>query len=39
LAAVKQMAADGWWWRDANLTNKAIKRRLLKEMWSHWKSN
>jgi hypothetical protein len=26
------MQRDGWWWIDAHLTNKAIKRRVLKEM-------
>jgi hypothetical protein len=26
------MHADGWWWRDASLTNKAIKRQILREM-------
>jgi len=32
LAATAQMAADGWWWSDAALTNKAIRRRVLKEI-------
>jgi glutamate-1-semialdehyde 2,1-aminomutase len=26
------MKRDGWWWHDAELTNKTIKRRILKEM-------
>ena len=26
------MKQDGWWWRDASLTNKNIRRRILKEM-------
>jgi glutamate-1-semialdehyde 2,1-aminomutase len=26
------MKADGWWWTDAGVTNKTIKRRILKEM-------
>ena len=26
------MKRDGWWWHDAALTNKNIKRQILKEM-------
>jgi glutamate-1-semialdehyde 2,1-aminomutase len=26
------MKQDGWWWHDASLTNKRIKRRILKEI-------
>jgi glutamate-1-semialdehyde 2,1-aminomutase len=26
------MQADGWWWEVPGLTNKAIKRGILKEM-------
>jgi glutamate-1-semialdehyde 2,1-aminomutase len=37
LAAAAQMTADGWWWRDEKLSNKAIKRRIFKEMLSHWR--
>ena len=32
LAAAAKMAAEGWWWSAAALTNKAIRRRVLKEM-------
>jgi glutamate-1-semialdehyde 2,1-aminomutase len=32
MAAADQMQRDGWWWRDASLTNKNIRRRILKEM-------
>ncbi len=35
VAAAGEMAADGWWWQDAALTNQAIRRGVLKEMWSH----
>jgi glutamate-1-semialdehyde 2,1-aminomutase len=31
VAACLQMQADGWWWRDAQLSNKSIKRRILRE--------
>jgi glutamate-1-semialdehyde 2,1-aminomutase len=34
VAAAQAMAADGWWWSDAALTNKAIKRRVLRELVS-----
>jgi glutamate-1-semialdehyde 2,1-aminomutase len=26
------MKQDGWWWREDSLTNKAIRRQILKEM-------
>jgi glutamate-1-semialdehyde 2,1-aminomutase len=32
LAAAKAMQQDGWWWHDPALTNKTIKRTILKEM-------
>jgi glutamate-1-semialdehyde 2,1-aminomutase len=32
VAAARAMAQDGFWWSDAALTNKAIKRRVLREM-------
>jgi glutamate-1-semialdehyde 2,1-aminomutase len=32
VSAAEEMQRDGWWWSDPRLTNKAIKRRLLKEM-------
>ncbi|WP_374480989.1 aminotransferase class III-fold pyridoxal phosphate-dependent enzyme [Zoogloea sp.] len=35
VAAARQMEADGWWWNDGSLTNKGIRRRILKEMLSH----
>jgi glutamate-1-semialdehyde 2,1-aminomutase len=34
VTAAQAMQADGWWWSDAALTNKAIKRRILKELVS-----
>jgi len=30
--AAKQMQQDGWWWKSANLTNKAIKRQFLRDL-------
>jgi glutamate-1-semialdehyde 2,1-aminomutase len=32
VVATQHMKRDGWWWHDAHLTNKAIKRQVLKEM-------
>jgi glutamate-1-semialdehyde 2,1-aminomutase len=32
VAAAEKMKQDGWWWHDASLTNKGIRRRVLKEM-------
>jgi len=32
VAAVGKMKQDGWWWREDSLTNKTIRRRILKEM-------
>jgi glutamate-1-semialdehyde 2,1-aminomutase len=35
IAAAKAMQQDGWWWSNPALTNKSIKRRILKEMIAH----
>ncbi len=32
LSAALAMQEDGWWWAEPELTNKSIKRRVLKEM-------
>jgi glutamate-1-semialdehyde 2,1-aminomutase len=32
VAAAQAMQRDGWWWHDPALTNKTIKRAILKEM-------
>jgi glutamate-1-semialdehyde 2,1-aminomutase len=32
IAAAKMMQSDGWWWANATLTNKSIKRSVLREM-------
>jgi glutamate-1-semialdehyde 2,1-aminomutase len=40
LSAAHDMQRDGWWWRDAALTNKSIRRQVLREMiqarWAGW---
>jgi glutamate-1-semialdehyde 2,1-aminomutase len=32
VAACRAMDADGWWWSDPALTNRAIRRGILREM-------
>jgi glutamate-1-semialdehyde 2,1-aminomutase len=32
IEAAKKMHQDGWWWIDTQMTNKSIKRRILREM-------
>ena len=32
VSAARSMQQDGWWWAQPALTNKAIKRRILREM-------
>jgi glutamate-1-semialdehyde 2,1-aminomutase len=32
VSAAREMQRDGWWWLEPKLTNKAISRRVLKEM-------
>ena len=34
VSAARAMRDGGWWWADPALTNKAIKRRILREMIS-----
>src|SRR6266849_5358205 len=34
VSAAEKMKQDGWWWRDASLTNKSIRRQILKEMFT-----
>lgn len=35
VAAAEAMRRGGWWWNDPRTTNKAIKRRILREMLAH----
>jgi glutamate-1-semialdehyde 2,1-aminomutase len=37
VAAAQAMQADGWWWQDAALTNRSIRRGILAEMFSRWR--
>jgi glutamate-1-semialdehyde 2,1-aminomutase len=36
VAAASAMQADGWWWSDGSLTDKAIRRRVMREMGQLW---
>jgi glutamate-1-semialdehyde 2,1-aminomutase len=33
VSACRAMHGDGWWWEDPRLTNRSIKRRVLREMF------
>ena len=35
VAAAEAMQRDGFWWHDPAATNKAIKRRVLREILAH----
>jgi glutamate-1-semialdehyde 2,1-aminomutase len=34
VAACEKMQQDGWWWHDATVTNKDIRRQILREIFS-----
>jgi glutamate-1-semialdehyde 2,1-aminomutase len=36
VAAAESMRRDGWWWQSPALTNKAIRRRVLRELLQAW---
>lgn len=36
IQAAQTMQQDGWWWSNPHLSNKTIKRRILKEMFTAW---
>lgn len=36
VAAAEAMRRDGWWWHNPGLTNKAIRRRVLRELLQAW---
>ncbi|PXA86358.1 glutamate-1-semialdehyde 2,1-aminomutase [Nostoc sp. 3335mG] len=35
--AARKMEADGWWWSDPAVTNKMIRRGIMKEMVAAWR--
>jgi glutamate-1-semialdehyde 2,1-aminomutase len=36
VAAAEAMRRDGWWWQNPALTNRAIRRRVLRELLQAW---
>jgi glutamate-1-semialdehyde 2,1-aminomutase len=36
VAAAEAMRRDGWWWPGTQLTNRAIRRRVLRELFQAW---
>jgi glutamate-1-semialdehyde 2,1-aminomutase len=36
VAAAAAMQRDGWWWQSPALTNKAIRRRVVRELFQAW---
>jgi glutamate-1-semialdehyde 2,1-aminomutase len=32
VTAAENMKRDGWWWRNPSLTNKSVRRQIMKEM-------
>jgi glutamate-1-semialdehyde 2,1-aminomutase len=36
VAAAEAMRREGWWWSNPSLTNKAIRRRVLRELLQAW---
>jgi glutamate-1-semialdehyde 2,1-aminomutase len=36
VTAAEKMQQDCWWWRNEALTNKAIRRQIMKEMLGRW---
>jgi glutamate-1-semialdehyde 2,1-aminomutase len=35
MAACEAMRDESWWWTDGSVTNRSIRRRILREMWNH----
>jgi glutamate-1-semialdehyde 2,1-aminomutase len=35
VSAARSMQQDGWWWSGAGLSNKSIRRRILRELIAH----
>ena len=36
VTAAESMRRDGWWWQNPALTNRAIRRRVLRELLQAW---
>jgi glutamate-1-semialdehyde 2,1-aminomutase len=35
VAAAQTMQRDGWWWREGRVSNKTIRRKILRELIAH----
>jgi glutamate-1-semialdehyde 2,1-aminomutase len=38
VAAARQMQAEGWWWSDPAVTDRSIRRGILAELLTRWRS-
>jgi glutamate-1-semialdehyde 2,1-aminomutase len=36
LAAARAMNRDGWWWHDHKISNRSIRRQVMREMLAAW---
>ena len=36
VSAAEKMQEDGWWWKNPEMSNKTIKRRILRELFNAW---
>ena len=39
VSAAEKMQEDGWWWKNSEMSNKTIKRSILKEMFNAWRQS
>ena len=36
VSAAEKMQEDGWWWKNPEMSNKTIKRSILRELFNAW---
>ena len=39
ISAAEKMQKDGWWWKNPEMSNKTIKRSILREMFNAWRQS
>ena len=39
ISAAEKMHKDGWWWKNPEMSNKTIKRSILREMFNAWRQS
>ena len=39
VSAAEKMQEDGWWWKNPEMSNKTIKRSILREMFNAWRQS